>query len=74
MMQAFLVDILETDSFLEKRRKLLRQRAGIPQNDRKTVQTSAMVELYHVSCCIFWNGKQRSQQNEDKVKNNGINK
>ena len=35
--QAFLLDVLEDNNFLEKRRHLLRQRAGLSEKDKKKV-------------------------------------
>lgn len=40
--QAFLTDILEDDDFLNKRRKLLRQRAGLTSKDKKLVLASIL--------------------------------
>ena len=48
--QAFLLDVLEEDNFLEKRRKLLRQRAGLSDNDRKKVP------LWGICCCATLKG------------------
>lgn len=33
--QAFIIDILEENDFMDQRRKLLRQRAGLTDADRK---------------------------------------
>eukprot|EP00435_Cladocopium_sp_Y103_P029727 s2483_g7.t1 len=35
--KAFLLDIIEDDTFLEERRKLLRQRAGLSDKDKRKV-------------------------------------
>ena len=58
--QAFLVDILEGEGFLEKRRKLLRHRAGLTDADRKKVgfpdslgkfgSTNVLLEVGHMGC------------------------
>ena len=41
--QAFLVDVLDDESFLYQRRKLLRQRAGLTSKDKNVVLASALI-------------------------------
>lgn len=48
--QAFLMDLLEDDDFLDKRRKLLRQRAGLSSKQTKEAFASEMRAFFQ--CCI----------------------